>query len=583
LIWFFQDLDRSRREREAIDDLANRADWLTVLGWRFDDSMRLVVDADLSVAGMVRPVTLRYPEHFPNIPALVVPRDTDEQWSTHQYGAGGELCLEWGPDNWQPEIMGANMLESAYRLLSGETPAPDQKGRVPSRHKTTLGQQLRGDLFRLLVTRDFQTVINDIPENALWSGTLVGTYRRAGIVLGVKSIQRNAADTWIAPAYPADLLWEDGTYYPFALIRWPKDSAAPPAESRAVFLDAIRARHPELPADTTCVLLARGEQLNVYTILNSDDDKCRSVSVIPSEETASRLDDDHHALAGRSVALIGCGSVGSKLGLMLARAGVGRFVLIDDDLMLPDNLVRNALDWRDVGYHKALALSRQIRLVKPDADIDAREHRLGGQTSTGGIETILQLIGKCDLIIDATADPHVFNYLAAAATLNEKPMIWTQVYGGGIGGMIARHRPTKEPGPAAMRTQIEQWCAQRGQPIVHDTIDYASRASGKPLIADDADVSVIAAHTARFAIDTLMPRVPSAFPSPVYLIGMREGWIFSQPFEVWPIDVGSPPIVEPARADDAAMAQEILRLAELYTKKKNEAAAPTINTETPAA
>jgi len=583
LIWFFQDLDRSRREREAIDDLGSRVDWLTLVGWRFDDRMRLVVDADITVAGTLRPVTLRYPEHFPDIPPLILPRGTVEQWSTHQYGAGGELCLEWGPDNWQPEIMGADMLESAYRLLSGETPASDQTSRVPSRHNTTLGQQLRGELFRFLVTRDFNEIAKSMPESALWTGTLVGTYRRAGIVLGVKSIQRSDQDTWTAPDYPGDLLWEDGSHYSFALARWANDSAAPPTDNRTVFREAIKARHPDMPDDVSCVVLARGTRLDVYTVLNGDDEKCRTVTVIPAEESALRLDVNHISLASRSVALVGCGSVGSKIGTMLARAGVGSFVLIDDDLMLPDNLVRNGLDWRDVGYHKAAALARQIRLVSPGANIDAREYRLGGQTSTGYTETVLQLIGKCDLIIDATADPHVFNYLAAAATRSEKPMMWTQVFGGGIGGLVARHRPQKEPGPAAMRVQIEQWCNQRGQPIERDVTDYASRESGKPLIADDADVSVIASHAARFAIDTLIPRALSAFPFSVYLIGMREGWIFTQPFEVWPIDVGTPPPAEGPRVDDAATAQEVVRLAELFTKKKNETAAASLSSEPPPA
>ncbi len=583
MIWFFQNIDRSRREREAIDDLASRVDWLTLLGWRFDDRMRLVVDADITVAGTLRPVTLRYPEHFPDIPALVLPRGTDEQWSAHQYGAGGELCLEWGPDNWQPSIMGANMLESAYRLLAGETPAPDQTSRVPSRHKTTLGQQVRGDQFRFLATRNFNAIVQALPENALWTGTLVGTYRRAGIVFGVKSVQRSDNDTWTAPDYPADLLWEDGTHYSCAFVRWAKDSAAPPTENRTVFLEVVKAHHPHVLHDVSCLVLARGGKLNVYTILNGDDEKCRTVTVIPAEETASRLDVDHVSLASRSVAIIGCGSVGSKIGTMLARAGVGSFLLIDDDLMLPDNLVRNALDWRDVGYHKAAALGRLIRLASPSANIDAREYRLGGQTSSGYTETILQLIGKCDLIIDATADPHVFNYLAAAATRSEKPMMWAQVFGGGIGGLIARHRPQKEPVPAAMRLQIEQWCNQRGQPIERDVTDYASRESGTPLVADDADVSVIASHAARFAIDTLIHSETSTYPFAVYLIGMREGWIFTQPFEVWPVDVGTPPPAEAPRVDDAGTAQEVVRLAELFSKKKNETAAASLGSEPPAA
>jgi sulfur-carrier protein adenylyltransferase/sulfurtransferase len=579
VIWCIQQPERARQEREAIEELAGVVDWLTLHEWRLDNALCLTLDADISVAGRVFPVSLRYPNHFPHIPALVLPRGTQERWSYHQYG--GELCLEWGPDNWRPEITGSDMLQSAYRLLSGENPAPDQSGQVASRHKTTLGQDLRGDTLRFLVTRDVDALIRTLPEGALWQGSLCGTFRRSAIVMAVKSVQRSPDDIWTAPNYPADILWEDGFFKPLALIRWAADSSAPPIDSRTAFLAAVKAKHPELADDVSCVLLARGERLSAYSLWDHDD-KCQIASIIPPEPSASRLDADHQALGERKVALIGCGSVGSKIAITLARSGVAKFLVVDDDLMLPDNNVRNGLDWRDVGYHKAAAVARQIRLVNPSAEVDVREHRLGGQTATGSIETVLERIGGCDLIIDATADPNVFNYLSAAATLNKKPMLWAQVFGGGIGGLIARHRPGLEPPPATVRAQIEHWCYQRGTPIEHTAIDYETRAAGSPLIADDADVSVIAAHAARLAIDTLVPRSPSVFPYPVYLIGMREGWIFSQPFQIWPIEVGPPPPETENPVDQTVLHEETQRLLELLKKKTNETTPATDSPPAPA-
>jgi hypothetical protein len=60
-----------------------------------------------------------------------------------------------------------------------------------------------------------------------------------------------------------------------------------------------------------------------------------------------------------------------------------------------------------------------------------------------------------------------------------------------------------------------------------------------PLIADDADVSVVAAHLSRFAIDLLARPDSTIFPYSAYLIGMAERWIFSAPFDVRPIDLGA--------------------------------------------
>src|ERR1035441_5855542 len=136
MIWYLENYQRSRREREELESLAATANWLTPIGWRIDDSVRLIWDADLSTPGGARPISLRYPSHFPHSPPLVLPRGSTERWSEHQYGPGGELCLEYGPDNWHPDITGAEMIISAHRLLQGERPTADESATVASRHQT---------------------------------------------------------------------------------------------------------------------------------------------------------------------------------------------------------------------------------------------------------------------------------------------------------------------------------------------------------------------------------------------------------------------------------------------------------------
>ena len=112
MIWFLSDLDRFAHERRAITELeAGSAGWLTNVVWRLETTT-LAVDADIVVEDRPFPVTLTYPYAFPHCPPSVTPRGVDERWSLHQYGRGGELCLEWGPDNWLPEKTGADMVAS---------------------------------------------------------------------------------------------------------------------------------------------------------------------------------------------------------------------------------------------------------------------------------------------------------------------------------------------------------------------------------------------------------------------------------------------------------------------------------------
>jgi len=150
-------------------------------------------------------------------------------------------------------------------------------------------------------------------------------------------------------------------------------------------------------------------------------------------------------------------------------------------------------------------------------------------------------IETCDLIVDATADSGVFNLCAAIARRAEKPMCWAQVFGGGVGGIVVRLRPGLDPTPLTARQRIDAWYAAQGVDWPDDgsSRPYADTGDGGvPLIADDADVSVIASHLSRFAIDLLAHPGATAFPYPAYVIGLSDRWLFTAPFDVRPIDLG---------------------------------------------
>ena len=142
---------------------------------------------------------------------------------------------------------------------------------------------------------------------------------------------------------------------------------------------------------------------------------------------------------------------------MLVRSGARKLELFDDDILSPGNLVRNELDWRGVGAHKAKALRARLLEIAPDAKVTAQIVNLGGQESSEWTATALQTLANCDLIIDATADATVFGLASAAARFKGRPMVWGEVFGGGIGGIIARSRPDHDPSPDVARRQILKW------------------------------------------------------------------------------------------------------------------------------
>jgi nucleotide-binding universal stress UspA family protein len=66
-------------------------------------------------------------------------------------------------------------------------------------------------------------------------------------------------------------------------------------------------------------------------------------------------------------------------------------------------LIRNDLDWRDIGTHKVAALARRMQLVNPSVKTQTRQSRMAGQESSETAETLLNMMTDCDLILDATA------------------------------------------------------------------------------------------------------------------------------------------------------------------------------------
>jgi ubiquitin-protein ligase len=99
VLWFIQDSARLESERSRIKSLESEQSWLEGVVWQITKNgigfdCEIVLDEKHSY-----PIHVQFPQFYPSVPPSVVPIN-DERWSEHQYGSGGDLCLEIGPDNW---------------------------------------------------------------------------------------------------------------------------------------------------------------------------------------------------------------------------------------------------------------------------------------------------------------------------------------------------------------------------------------------------------------------------------------------------------------------------------------------------
>ncbi len=170
-MWFLKNIARLHKERQAINILISEVDWLLLAGWELKNDTKLCFGADIEVHDRCYPVIMLYPTNYPASPPTVFPREANLYLSTHQYRSG-ELCLEWGPDNWHEKVTGADMLVSAHKLLEIENPAEEDSPQIvaPSRHLLTLGQELRPNCLRFIADASLTSYTRSLPEKT--SGTI---------------------------------------------------------------------------------------------------------------------------------------------------------------------------------------------------------------------------------------------------------------------------------------------------------------------------------------------------------------------------------------------------------------------------
>lgn len=539
-MWWIKHPGRLGEEMEAIENLHAREPWLIRFREVLTEGLVFAFEFDIKVNNEVLPFLLKYPSLFPDIPPSVFPRD-GRRHSGHQYGTGGEMCLEYRSDNWDPTVSGAMMIISTHRLLTGEQPSQDERAVVADAHRDTLGQRLRDAKLRFLTTPGFRDFIRQMDVGTCAPGTAIDHRVAPGKtwVSYVTSIGLPTQPLWAETEIPSVPVEPS----PAVLIRVSElDTVTVNEYEHVEELICRSAGSDSLPANEggspLIVVVSDAKSARMFfTYRNKGQWKVFSYRTIDLDNESQRLSPVYANLETKKVGILGAGSLGSKVAVTLARSGIQSFVLVDDDILQPGNLVRHDLDARALGAHKVYGLEERIRAVAPKAEVKVRCVLLGGQESSATTASVLNDLCSCDLVIEATADPQAFNFAAAAARSANRPMVWSEIYAGGIGGFVGRVRPGIDPPPTTARRQYLAWCRDQDVPWIGDDRDYNSQTpEGPTLIASDADVSVIAGHASRLALDTLMPPSASEFPHPAYVIGLAQDWIFCEPFDVHPFD-----------------------------------------------
>lgn len=578
-IWWIENAPRFKQERTEIDKLGARVSWLHNVAWELTTETAFEVNFDILHDGETYPFVLRYPSLFPVTPPLIIPRN-GKRISGHQYGGGGELCLEHRPDNWVQSITGADMIESAFRLVSVER-NPSGRGEVISAHKTTLGQDLRWKCCRFFLTQAFLKSAQENKSDIIPFRFFESFFEKSGsegdYVAIITSIS-TGENEWIDKSIPLTrrkkIFIEDGILIKVDDFNGLPEGAS--SEDLSSFLvkkgqEGIEQKLQQEKNLKSVALISKEGTCRFAYISRKDGETTLIWYVVISEPlTKARLPEEYSNLTEKSAVIIGCGSLGSKIATSLIRAGIKKIVLVDDDIFMPGNIVRNELDKEAIGQHKTVALKQRLLKINPEAIIETRQIVLGGQEAAGTTSSAIEKISGCDIIIDATANDNSFNFCSAAAQFANKPMAWGEVFAGGIGGMICRSRPQKDPPPQSARRQILAWWEEHGTPLEGVARGYGLEQSDlPPMIADDCDVSIIAAHVAKYSLDILLNDEESSFPNSCYVIGFSNKAIFTQPFDTYPIELTWEPWIK-METPDVEIIKEAMEFAAETLRRKQK-------------
>ena len=95
-----------------------------------------------------------------------------------------------------------------------------------------------------------------------------------------------------------------------------------------------------------------------------------------------------------TVAVCGLGGLGSNIAVSLARAGVGKLILIDFDRVEITNLQRQQYKFLQVGKTKAEALAENLREISPYVEYEPHVERITAENAAA-------LVGAADVVCEA--------------------------------------------------------------------------------------------------------------------------------------------------------------------------------------
>ncbi len=216
--------------------------------------------------------------------------------------------------------------------------------------------------------------------------------------------------------------------------------------------------------------------------------------------------------AGSEIVQLGCGSLGSKITMHLARCGYGPFTLVDNKLFSPHNIARHALANSGavtLGQYKSAAMRDALSQLGQQADaINDDIVNLADRCKKAGNF----ISGKAKIIIDSTASLSVREALASVpGERMSGRLIHTALYSSGKIGIILSEGPERSPRIDDLAAKmfdltIDNAVLRQILPKEHDPFrrhEIGQGCGSHTMVMPDTRISIYAASMAEYIRKTL--------------------------------------------------------------------------------
>ena len=490
---------------------------------------------NLFIKGNNYPFELMLCNYFPYQPIII--KSLDNNWhSIHQY-SDGSMCLKWGVDNWHEELSIKDLVLNLIELIEVENPLGDEHRIAEDGDSFTIGQQLnRSTGSYTLFYEDSE--IENLPSRGNGVLQIFGANKK--VICFIEKIGENVIrDNLINQKakrvkFNYKKIEENFSNEKFNELR---KKARSNSISIYIFIDKtigvekicfkseedLKKYNKKRPFKTS-FFDKDGKKMETYPdefFPRSFIFQIKSLNISDEKEKRVPLTKE---VKEKNVAILGLGSIGSRVLIDLARAGFENFTIVDDDIFMPYNVIRHELFNKYIGFPKVKALSDFIKEeINTKARVVSYNFAVNGQESSTEVQELLEYLSTTDIIVDCTADSNLIFGINEVVMKHDINYISGSVISGGIGNVLTKRCKGSNLSVIDLLESQKKFFQMNGIDNFLQN-DYSATFGETQYVASMSDCSLIAGLVGKNVINILQENDEYA-ESDIYIMSTSNNFI----------------------------------------------------------